>query len=138
MSDTIRRVDYYYATVPHRAGQGAAILNAFKDANVNFLALHAFPEEGAAQLDFFPQDSAAFEVAAKEAGIEVSPRKTAFLVQGRDRVGAIAGILGRLGDAGVNVTALDAVTADGGFGALLWVDSEKVETAAKALGAASG
>lgn len=138
MSDTIRRVDYYYATVPHRPGQGAAILNAFKDAKVNFLALHAFPEGGAAQLDFFPHDSTAFEEAAKDAGIAVSPRKTAFLIQGRDRVGAIAEILGELGDAGVNVTALDAVTADGGFGAVLWVESEQVETAARALGAASG
>lgn len=135
MPDTVRRVDYYYATVPHRAGEGARILDAFRDAGVNFLAVHAFPEGGEAQIDLFPEDPAAFERAAEQAGIEVSPRKTGFLVRGRDRVGAVAEILGKLGEAGVNVTALDAVTADGGFGALLWVEPDRVEEAARALGA---
>ena len=134
MPDTVQRVDYYVASIPHRAGEGARILNAFRDAGVNFLALHAFPRDGNAQVDFFPQDSNAFEGAAKEAGIELERRKTAFLVQGSDRVGAIAEILGKLGDADVNVTALDAVSADGRFGALLWVSPEKVDAAAEALG----
>lgn len=135
MPDTVRKVDYYVATIPHRAGQGAKVLNAFRDAKVNFRAIHAFPEGNRAQIDFFPENSKAFEKAAKEAGIEVSRKKTAFLVQGRDRVGAVAEILGKLGDAGVNVTALDAVSAGGKFGALLWVKPDKVDAAAKALGA---
>lgn len=135
MADEVRRADYYVATIPHRAGQGAKILKAFQDAKVNFRALHAFPEGGKAQIDFFPEDSKAFERAAKEAGIEVSRKKTAFLVQGRDRVGAVAELLGKLGDARVNVTALDAVSTGGKFGALLWVKPDKVDAAAKALGA---
>lgn len=138
MPDTVRRVDYYAATLPHRAGQGARIMAAFEDAKVNFLAIHAFPEGGGkAQIDFFPEDSKAFERAVKEAGIEVGRKKTAFLIQGRDRVGAVAEILGKVGDAKVNVTALDAVSTGGEFGALLWVKPDKVDAAAKALGAKS-
>lgn len=135
MADEVRRVDYFYATVPHRSGEGARVLDAFRDAGVNFLALHAFPEGGEAQLDFFPEDTEAFLEAAGEAGIELSSRRTAFLARGRDRVGAAADILGQLGDAGINVVALDAVTVEGGFGMLLWVEADAVERAAEVLGA---
>lgn len=136
MPDTVRRVDYYAATIAHRAGQGAKVMDAFEDAGVNFLAIHAFPAgAGKAQVDFFPEDWKAFERAAKEAGIQVGRKKTAFLVQGRDRVGAVAELLGKLGHAKVNVTALDAVSTGGKFGALLWVKPDKVDAAARALGA---
>lgn len=135
MPDEVRRVDYYVATVSHRAGQGARILKTFQNAKVNFLAVHAFPEGRKAQIDFFPENSKAFEKAAKEVGIQVSRKKTAFLVQGRDRVGAVAEILGKLGHAKVNVTAIDAVSTGGKFGALVWVKPDKVNKAARALGA---
>lgn len=65
LPDTVRKVDDYAATIPHRAGQGAKVLKAFQDATVN-------------------------------------------------------------------VTALDAVSADGKFGALLWVKPDKVDAAGKA------
>ncbi|MFQ5891000.1 MAG: hypothetical protein ACE5JR_13295 [Gemmatimonadota bacterium] len=135
MPNTVRRVDYYYCTVPNRAGRGAQVLNAFKDARVNFLAVHAFPDRAQAQIDFFPEKPKAFLKAAKEAGIKVSPRRTAFLVQGRDRVGVVAEVLEKLGNAKVNVTALDAVSTGGKFGALLWVKRQNVNKAARVLGA---
>ena len=63
-------------------------------------------------------------------------RKTAFLLQGQDRPGVVAGIVSKLADAGVNITALDAVAAGGGrCGAILWVKPAQVRKAAKALGA---
>ena len=50
--------------------------------------------------------------------------------------GAIAGIVAKLADAGVNITALDAVAAGAGrYGAILWVKPKDVAKAAKALGA---
>lgn len=135
MAEEIRQVDYFYTTLPHRSGEGARVLEAFREAGVNFLALHAFPEGGEAQLDFFPEDPEAFLAAAEDAGVELSPRHTAFLIRGRDRVGAAAEILGKLGDAGINVIALDAVTVDGGFGVLLWVERDAADRAAEVLGA---
>jgi hypothetical protein len=42
----------------------------------------------------------------------------------------------KLADAGVNITALDAVAAgEGRYGAILWVKPAEVRKAAKALGA---
>ncbi len=136
MPDNARRVDYYYATVPDKPGEGAKILGAFKKAGVNFLAFHAFPSGGKAQIDLVPVDAAKFLEAATKAGVSLSSKKTAFLVDGDDRVGVCADILERLGSAGINVTAMDAVAAGGGrYGALLWVKAGDVDKAAKALGA---
>ena len=63
-------------------------------------------------------------------------KNTAFLVQGQDCPGVIAEIVSKLADAGVNITALDAVAAGGGrYGAIVWVKPAQIRKAAKALGA---
>jgi len=58
------------------------------------------------------------------------------VIEGDDRVGALAEYFAMLGDAGINVTAVSAVTAGAGrFGAILWVDPRNVKRTAKLLGA---
>ena len=37
MADEISRVEYYVATIPHKAGEGARVLTAFKDAGMNLM-----------------------------------------------------------------------------------------------------
>lgn len=136
MADTIRKVAYFYATVPDKPGEGARVLQALKKAGVNLLAVHAFPVGNESQVDFVPEDAAAFHKAAEQAKLKLSGKKTAFLAEGDDRVGAVADILGKLGAQKINVTALDAVRAGGGrYGALFWVRPGDVEKAAAALGA---
>lgn len=135
MADTIRQVDYFYMLVPHRAGEGARILRALKDAGVNLIAFSGFPEQRRAQLDFFPADAAAFKSAAKANKWKVVGPKRGFLIQGDDRVGAIADMVGRLADAKIDVTAIDAVCTDGRYGALCWVAPRDVKKAMLVLGA---
>lgn len=136
MADTIKKVTYYKIETANRAGEGARILGALKEAGVNLIAFTGFPRGRRTQLDFIPEDSAAFRKAMKKAGLAFSKKKTGFLIQGRDKVGAIADILNKLADAGINVTALNAVTAGKGrFGAILWVKPESVAKASRALGA---
>lgn len=135
MADKIRKVDYYYATVPNRPGEGARVLGALRKAGVNLLAFHAFPSGDQAQLDFVPEKPDAFPDAAQKANVQVGAKKTAFLVEGDDRTGAAAEILERLASEQINVIAMDAIAVGGRFGALLWVKPAEVEKAAKALGA---
>jgi hypothetical protein len=135
MAEMIRKVDYFAMDVPDKPGEGARITGALAEAGVNLLAFTGFPSGRRAQIDFVPQDTAAFKAAAKQARIKVKARKTGFLVQGDDRPGAVAGLLKRLADAKINVTAIDAVAAGmGRYGAILWVKSRDVNKAAKALG----
>lgn len=134
MADTTRRVEYQYVTAQDRPGEGARILDVFRNEGVNLLAFHAFPiGNGQAQLDLVPEDGEALRTAARKAGLELSPPKTAFLASGDDRPGAVAELLERLGVAGVNVVAMDAVRANGRYGALFWVAEDQVERAAELL-----
>ena len=135
MADTVRQVDYFYVQVPHRAGEAATALRVLKDAGVNLLAFSGFPEGRRAQLDFIPADAAAFKRVAKASKWKVIGPKRGFLIQGDDRLGAIAEIVGALADAKINVTAIDAVCADGRYGALCWVAPRDVKKAAQTLGA---
>jgi hypothetical protein len=134
--DTVRRVDYYYTTAPDKPGEGARVLGVFRDAGVNLVAFHGFPSARRTQLDFVPQDGAAFVAAAKAAKIKLSKPKAVFHFEGDDRVGAMAGVLGKLAAARINVTASEAIcTTNGRFAGLLWVKPRDVKKAAQALGA---
>jgi hypothetical protein len=136
MSDTVRKVDYFYVVVPDRAGECAKVLSALAAAGINLLAFSGFPSARKSQLDLVPEDSAAFKLAAKTLKLKLSPRKSAFLLQGDDRVGAMTGTLDKLAGAKINVTAMDAVgSGDGRYGAIFWVKPEAVSRAAKLLGA---
>lgn len=137
MAETVRLVDYYYVMAPNRPGQAAAVLTALRDAGVNLLAFHGFPSGRQSQLDFVPEDAAAFKAVARKAKWKVTGPKKVFLIQGDDRVGALVQVFTRLAEAGINITANDAVTAgDGRYGALVWVDPKDVRRAARILGAA--
>jgi hypothetical protein len=137
MADTVQRVDYYYVTVPDVPGEGQRILSALKASGVNLSAFLGFPVEGGqAQLDLVPEDPAALTAAAEQAGLTLSEAKRAFLIQGDDRVGAVADAMEKLAAANVNVTAAAAAAAGSGrYGMLLWVPPADYDKAAAALGA---
>jgi hypothetical protein len=135
MADIIRKVDYFKVQVPNKAGEGARILTALRAERIDLLFFTGFPRGRNAQIDFVPKNGPAFRKAAKKIGLAVT-KNSAFLLQGKDRPGAIAAIVSKLADAGVNITALDAVAAGGArYGAILWVKPADVRKAAKALGA---
>lgn len=132
----VRKVDYFVMRAKNRAGEGARLLKALKKHDVGLLAFSAFPDGAGCQVDFIPEDSRRFLDAVRALDWEVSARKIGFVVQGKDKTGALAGILSKLGKAGVNVTAIDGVSAGKKrFGALFWVARADVAKAAKVLGA---
>lgn len=134
MSNSVRKVGYFTTAVSNRPGQGARILDALRQSGVNLLAFTGFPDGGGAQIDFVPADNGKFLRAARKAGLRLRKKKTGFLVQGKDRVGAISDIMKRLAAAKINVTAIDAVTAGKGrFGAILWVKAANVARASRVL-----
>jgi hypothetical protein len=136
MPETVRKVDYFAMEVANKPGEAARLLDVLGKAGVSLLAFTGFPSGRRSQVDFIPENTAAFRAAARKARFKLGPKKSGFLVQGEDRAGALADILSRLADARINVTAVDAVTAGvGRYGAILWVAARDVRKAAKALGA---
>jgi hypothetical protein len=136
MADTVRGVEYFYATVRDAPGEAQRILSALKDSGVNLLAFLGFPSEGAqAQIDLVPEDPESLKQAAERAGITLSEAKRVFLIEGDDRVGAVADTIAKLAEAKINVTAAAATGGAGRFGMILWVAPADYEKAAGALGA---
>jgi len=131
---SVRKASYYSMKVPQRPGSGAQLLAALKAAKVNLLAFTGFPEGGGAQVDFVPQDNAKFTKVARKAKLRISARKTVFLAQGADKVGALTQLLARLAKAKINLVALSAVTAGSRrFGMLFWVKPKDVAKASRVL-----
>ena len=137
MADTVRGVEYYYVTVPDEPGEGQRILSALKDSGVNLLAFLGFPLGGGrSQIDLVPEEPQQLRDAAAQAGVALSEAKRAFLVQGDDRVGAVAETLAKLAQANINLTAAAAAGAGSGrYGMIVWVAPADYERAADALGA---
>ncbi len=136
MAMTIRKATYFSMQVPNRAGQGALMLGALKDAGVNLLAFTGFPHGRGAQVDFVPYDTGAFLRAARKLGFKVGKGKTVFVAEGDDRPGAMAAICEKLANAGINMIAMDAVAVGKKrCGAIFWVASKSVGKASRALGA---
>lgn len=134
MADTIQQVQYFYSEVPDKPGEGSRILQLLKEEGVNLLAFSGFPKGRRAQIDFIPTDPVTLKAVAKKARLKLVGPKTGFLIQGDDRVGAMAEIVAKLAEAKINVTAVDAVSAGAGrYGAILWVKPRDVKKAGQLL-----
>lgn len=135
MADTVSKVVYFKSYAPNKAGAGSKVLGALRDAGVNLVAFTGFPLGGGkAQMDFFPENAAAFRRAAKKIGLKIVGEKKGFLVQGGERVGAVAEYLEKLAGEKINVIAVDALSAGGKrFGAVLWVKPGDFSKAARAI-----
>ncbi len=132
----IERINYYYTVVPNKAGAAAKVFKVLKGQGVNLIAFNGFPlSEQRSQLDLVPSSGDALVAAAQKAGVKLVGPKVAFLVWEWEHVGAVADILGKLEQAGVNITAMQAIdTGDWRYGAILWVKPPDIEKASQALG----
>ena len=137
MPVSVHRVRYYYATVEEIPGQTYAILAQLAACGVNLLAFTAAPVgPNHVQWSLFPADIKEFEDVAHDIGLSVLAVQDAILVQGDDRLGALAELHEKLCDAKVEVYATSGVTAGGErFGYVIYVKPDEIERAAAALGA---
>jgi hypothetical protein len=133
----VRKVSYVDLKVPNRAGQATKVLGALQKAGVNLLAFTGFPDRGGkSQIDLITRELAGVRRVAKKNGWKVSKPKRCFVIQGKDRVGAVNSQVKKLAKHGINMTALDAVAAGKRqYGMILWVKPKDYARAARALGA---
>ena len=132
-----RKVSYVDLKVPNRARQATQVLGALSEAGVNLLAFTGFPDRGGkSQIDLVTNDLVGVRRVARQQGWRIGKTKKGFLIQGRDRAGAVHRHLQKLADQRINVIAVDAVAAGKSqFGMILWVKPKDYARAARALGA---
>lgn len=137
MADRVRKVAYTYVTVPSRAGQGARLLGALRDASVDLLAYSGFPNPGGkAQIDLVAESMSSVVRVLRKLGLRPSRTKRGFLIHGPNRMGAVHRHVQKLADAGINITAADAVSAGRSrYAMILWVKPKDFARASRVLGA---
>ncbi len=115
MAYTIDRVDVWRGTVPDSPGELGKALKTLREAGANLEFLFARPWKGG-QATFFlaPLQGAAQNRAAKGAGIVKWLDMPSLRVRGANRAGLAERIAGALGEAGINIQALSAMSVGNG------------------------
>jgi hypothetical protein len=91
MAQTIRRVEYYYASVRDDLGAAYRTLEQLADLGVNLLAFTAvLSGPNLAQFALFPEDPNKLIAEARAAQLPLDGPHRALLVQGDDELGALA------------------------------------------------
>ena len=136
MAYTIRRAEYYYATVRDDLGAAYRILEQLAGLGVNLLAFTAVPSgPDLAQFALFPEDANKLIAEARAAQLPLDGPYHALLVQGDDELGALASVHERLFRAGIDIYASSGVTdGRGAFGYVVYVREDQFDRAAGALG----
>ena len=135
MATSVRRVDYFYATVEGEPSDAYDLLTHLAQLGINLLALTVIPSgPDATQLTLFPDDRNQLIAAAEQARLTLNGPHPALLVQGDDVVGALAGIHSKLHEADISMFASSGVTdGRGGYGYVIYLRPENAERATRAL-----
>ncbi|WP_028579048.1 hypothetical protein [Desulfogranum japonicum] len=136
MSLTIKRVQYFYVTLPDQPGEAYTLLNMLADRGINQLAFSAVPiGPNSTQLALFPEEPAKLIREAELSGMNMDGPHHALLIQGDDELGALAKLHQQLYEANINVYATSGVTdGRGSYGYLIYVKADDYDRAAEALG----
>ena len=135
MISSVKDVEYFSIVVADKPGEARKFLEFLSEKSVDLLAITAFPlGEGESRIDFFPEDPALLRQAAEDAEVPLVGPKKAFLIQGKDEIGALYDFHLKLHNARINVRACNGVgDGTGRFGYVIWVDPADYEEASKVL-----
>ena len=136
MAYTIRRVEYFHATIVDQPGEAYKVLSALEGLGVDLLAFTAVPiGPDRTQITLFPAEPLKMASEARKAKMELDGPHPALLLQGDDELGALVEVHEKLYRADVNVYASTGVSdGHGKYGYVIYVREEDCTRAARALG----
>ncbi len=135
MAVGVRTVEYYYTRVEDEPGKAYELLAKLAAEHINLLAFSAVPYgSNRVELTIFPDKGDSLTRVAKKLGWTLTGPQHAFLIQGDDKLGALAEVHEKLLNAGVNIYASSGVTDGGGrYGYVIYVKESDHPAAEKAL-----
>ncbi|HYA16059.1 MAG TPA: hypothetical protein VEF06_01265 [Bryobacteraceae bacterium] len=135
MALTVRTAEYFYARVRNDPAKAYELLAELASEEVNLLAFSAVPYDSHhVELTLFPDRSEGLIRAATRLGWDLTGPQHAVLIQGDDRLGALADIHKCLSEEGVRVFASTGVTDGlGHYGYVIYFQEEDYLEAARAL-----
>ena len=135
MAFNIRRIDYFYTTVKDQPGEAYKVLSLLASLGINLVAVTAVPFGPMnTQLTIFPEDTAQLRNEAPKSGLKLEGPQPALLVQGDDKLGALAEVHSRLYANSVNIYASSGVAdGKGHYGYIIYVRPDDYEKAVTAL-----
>ena len=130
-----QRVTYFKANLEDKAGALLALAKDLKSENLGLIGLWGYgTSTGRGDVFAIPKSPEKLRNAWKQAGILVE-EGTAFFLKGTDKTGALVKSLEAIAQAGVNITAMNALAVGGKYGSVVWVPQADVQKTAQALGA---
>jgi hypothetical protein len=115
MSLAVRIIDYYYLRIYDEPGKAYELLAQLAREEINLVAFSAVPYgDHGVELTLFPDRAEAFLHLARKSGWALTPAQHACLIQGDDRLGALAEIQRELVNAGVSIYASTGLTDGSG------------------------
>jgi hypothetical protein len=135
MAIRVRAVEYFYIRVENEPNKAYELLEQLASEDINLLAFSAIPfGPNHVELSIFPERAEIFQAVAEGSGWKVTGPQHAILIQGDDRLGAVAEIHRKLQAAGVRVYASNGVTdGQGRYGYVIYTKEGDHLAAAKAL-----
>jgi hypothetical protein len=135
MTLSVRDMEYFYTRVEDRPGRAYELLATLASEDISLLAFSAVPfGPNHVELTLFPEHAENLSRLAAKLGWTLTGPQHAILIQGDDRLGALADIHKKLLNAGVSIYASSGVTdGSGRYGYLIYVKEGDHTAAAKAL-----
>lgn len=135
MAITILAVEYFNIRVENEPRTAYELLARLASEDIQLLAFSAVPfGPNHVDLTIFPERSSNFQALAERTGWAFTGPQHAILIQGDDRLGALADINRRLSEAGVQIYASSGVTdGEGRYGYVIYTREGDHTLAAKAL-----
>jgi hypothetical protein len=135
MGLSVRTAEYFYTRIEDDPGRAYELLAQLASEEINLLAFSAVPfGANHVELTLFPDRTDTLLRAAENLGWTLTGPQHACLIQGDDRLGALAEIQKKLYDAGVKIYASSGVTdGKGRYGYVIYFREGDHLAAAKAL-----
>ena len=129
-----KRVTYFKTKLENKPGALLALAKDLQAKKAGLIALKGMAHGDVGEILVVAKDPEKLRETWSASGI-LAEEGIAFFLDGADKTGALVDSLNALAGAGVNIAAIEAVTAGASFGAIFWVSPEDLDKATQVLGA---